>query len=533
MILSRILNTNYFTQNTKIILDNTINYISFKNLIYNEKLINLDSKNNKDALYNFSNNTINIPNNFYRLDKNYLQFETIEKYLGDKTLEFIVKHEFGHLNHHQFLSIQHNINPENFEYVTLNSNSNYIKTNTSLNQLFDRTLSKSNPIEDFIHMNFMESYADSYAGLTSYLQDKDKSIFAKIHNLRLAQFKELKDSDNLNLKQHKSNNSIVEIYSGKFSTSRYSNYLSSKYIKENIVEKLSFEKLSKLSIYDLHNLMQIEILSSLQETLKKEIKNNPLFNKQFNDYLQTKNISIIDYFKHFNNGIIEYKEKSHLNIIHNELLTKNQNKLNQFIDFHANNNSFNSSGLFNNFLTKEQEEDLYRTIQNLNNNGKLEQNKEGLFKYIIDNFILPQQNFQPLIKSLISNDKSNSQYNEIIKSLDNDTKQYLLNNYTRNHKTEPIPKLNNYSQQQLLQVFNASLSDKNKKEFNKILVQHSIKNISTPYLSSSLDANVLNNESNKNNNILKSKSECLFNIGGLRNKYLNSSNNTSTTKHTI
>ena len=30
------------------------------------------------------------------LNKNYLQFEAIEKHLGNKTLEFIVKHEFGH-----------------------------------------------------------------------------------------------------------------------------------------------------------------------------------------------------------------------------------------------------------------------------------------------------------------------------------------------------------------------------------------------------------------------------------------------------
>ena len=81
---------------------------------------------NKEALYNYSNNSINIPKNFYRLDNNYLQFEKIKKHLGNKTLEFIIKHECGHLNHHQFLSIQHNINSEQFEYSSLNSNSNYI-----------------------------------------------------------------------------------------------------------------------------------------------------------------------------------------------------------------------------------------------------------------------------------------------------------------------------------------------------------------------------------------------------------------------
>lgn len=42
-------------------------------------------------------------------------------------------------------------------------------------------------------MNFMESYADAYAGLTSYLQDNDKSIFSNIHNFRLSKSKELKN----------------------------------------------------------------------------------------------------------------------------------------------------------------------------------------------------------------------------------------------------------------------------------------------------------------------------------------------------
>ena len=87
-------------------------------------MIKLDSLNNKEALYSFSDNIINIPNNFYRLNNNNLQFEEIKKYFGEKTLEFIIKHEFGHLNHHQFLSIQHNVNSEQFDYISLNSNSN-------------------------------------------------------------------------------------------------------------------------------------------------------------------------------------------------------------------------------------------------------------------------------------------------------------------------------------------------------------------------------------------------------------------------
>ncbi len=496
MIFSKLFKRSYYTQNNINILNNITYFLSVNNYIYNDKFIKLDTTNNQEALYSFYNNFINIPKNFYRSDKNYLQFEAIQKHLGDKTLEFIIKHEFGHLNHHQFLSIKHNINSENFEYVTLNSNSNYIHTNTALDKLFDRTLSKPNPIEDFLHMNFMESYADAYAGIISYFQDKDKNFFAKIHNLRLTQFKELKNSDKLTIKQNSDNKAVAEIYSGKFSTSRYSNYLSSKYIKENILENFSFNKLNKLSIYDLHNLIQIEVLSSLQETFKKEIKNNYLFNKQCKDYLQEKNISISDYLKQFNNGIIEYKKINYLNIIHNELLSNNQDKLNQFINFHANNKEFKPSYLFKSLLNIEQEQTLYETIQNLKNNNRLNENKNGLSKYIINNFILPSNSLSSLIEDLRSNNISTIKNKEIIQSLDNDTKNYLINSYNESVKvkSEEIPQLNNYSQDKLIKIFINDLSDKNKKEFIKLQTQYSIKEISTPYLSSSFNANVLNND---------------------------------------
>ena len=516
MILYKFFKIDFYTQNTTYFFNETVRYLD-KNILFKNSKISLRQLN-KEALYSFFNNTINIPENFYKLDNNYLQFEEIKKYLGDKTLEFIIKHECGHLNHHQFLSIQHNINSEKFEYISLNSNSNYIKTNTSLDKLFDRTLSKPNPIEDFIHMNFMESYADAYAGLTSYLQDNDKSIFSNIHNFRLSKSKELKKSVNLNLKQNGSNNSIIEIYSGNLSTSRYSNFLTCKYIKKNIIDKYSFDKLKEIPISNLHDLMQIEILCSLKEILKKEIKDNPLFNKQFSDYLTSKNTSIISYFKIFNDEIIEYKEKIYLTLIHDDFLQKNQNKLNQLIEFHANNKSFQSCSLFKEFLNNEHEQNLYETIQNLNNNNRLNQNKEGLSKYIINNFILPANSLSSLIQNLLSNNMSTLKNKEIIESLDSDTKNYLINSDNESAKTknEEIPQLNNYSQDKLIKIFINSLNDKNKKEFIKLQNQHSIKEISTPYLSSNFNANVLNNEIKVN--YQQEKSKFLINIRKFKNQ---------------
>ena len=77
-----------------------------------------------------------------------------------------------------------------------------------------------------------------------------------------------------------------------------------------------------------------------------------------------------------------------------------------------------------------------------------------------------------------------------------------------------------------MKIFTDSLNDKNKKEFNNIMNQYEIKEISTPYLTSSFNAHVLTNE--QENNLLKSKKECLLNIENIdyiRNKCLNLSNN--------
>lgn len=145
-------------QNTTSSSNDILIYIKNKNLLFSNKL---DLKFlNQPAFYNFSTQHLNIPKNFFRTYTNYKQFTSIEKFFQDKSLEFIIKHELGHFNNHQFLKL--------FTHENLSSKSNYIKTRTALDRFFDRTLIQDNPIDDFIHMNFTESYADAYAGLTSY-----------------------------------------------------------------------------------------------------------------------------------------------------------------------------------------------------------------------------------------------------------------------------------------------------------------------------------------------------------------------------
>ncbi len=73
----RFLNKNYLTQHTDKKLELISSFLSLNNYLYNNKVINIDNKNNQEALYSFYDNLLNIPDNFYRLDKNYLQFEKI------------------------------------------------------------------------------------------------------------------------------------------------------------------------------------------------------------------------------------------------------------------------------------------------------------------------------------------------------------------------------------------------------------------------------------------------------------------------
>ena len=131
---------------------------------------------------------------------------------------------------------------------------------------------------------------------------------------------------------------------------------------------------------------------------------------------------------------------------------------------------------------------------------------------------MPPNLLSSLIKDLVSKDISTLKNQEIIQFLDIDTKNYLINSYNEivKIKNEEIPQVNNYSQDKLIKIFINSLNDKNKKEFIKIQTQYSIKEISTPYLTSSFNANVLNNEITVN--YQQEKSNILINIKNMKSQ---------------
>ena len=63
MILSNRFKISYYTQDNTNILNNISNFLSINNYVFNDKSINFDTINNKESLYNFSDNLLNIPKN--------------------------------------------------------------------------------------------------------------------------------------------------------------------------------------------------------------------------------------------------------------------------------------------------------------------------------------------------------------------------------------------------------------------------------------------------------------------------------------
>lgn len=503
MIYKRFIDKRFYTQNNTVETQKIVNFIKNNKLLFKEDLVL--TYLNKIPNYDFSNYQINIPNNFFKTDSSYQQLICIETFFKEQTLRFIIHHEIGHFNHHKFLN---KITHENF-----NSQSNYIKSCPLLNNLLNRTLVKDNPVNDFIHMNFIESYADAYAGLTSYLYDKKLDIFNKITNFRKHKLTQLKDFfPKTKLNQ---DDFILEIQKGKFSTSRYSNFLVSEYLQNNIVKTFSFEQLNSLTIDNLHALLQIEVLKSLNQTLKNEINKNPLFSNDFNKYLLIKNISVETYFNTFEIGIKEYQDQTILNIIQSSFINHNKDLLVDFIDFHVT-NKFQQYTFKVPLVTPIEESEITSLIlEDINYGNQI--NHLNFSKFITSKYILPINELDSFMSYLEQKDKSNPKFNEISKSLSPDLINSLIQ-YNKLLISNPaLPQVTSCSQQAIIDLITEKLSAKEKKQFIDYIEKNNIKEITTAYLTSS-DFNVANYNSDEKQFKLKSKQDILFKIISIESK---------------
>lgn len=505
MIYKKFLHQRFYTQNNTVETQKIVNFIKNNKLLFKEDLVL--TYLNKIPNYDFSNYQINIPKNFFKTDSSYQQFISIENFLKEQTLPFIIHHEVGHFNHHKFLN--------KIAHENLKSQSNYIKTGTALDRFFDRTLTKDNSIDDFMHMSFTESYADAYAGLTSYLYDKNSNIFESITKFRTHNLNSLKGDEHFDYKLNQNKSSILEITSGKFSISRYSNILVSENIRDNITKNFSVEQLNSLTIDKLHNLLQIEVLKSLNQTLKNEVNSNPLFSNDFHKYLVIKNISSETYFNQFKVGIKEYQSKTILNIIQSSFINKNESNLTDFINFHIN-HSFKTYGFEVPLLSQIDESKISSLIsENINAGNKI--NHLNFSKFIVEKYILPISDFDSFMSYMEQKGTNNPKFNEIIKSLAPDLIKSLINYNNFPIDTTPTPTINNYSQQELIDIITEGLSVKNKKQFVDYIEKNNIKEITTAYLSSS-DFNVANDNVVKKQFQPKSLSEILSKITDIENK---------------
>ena len=114
-------------------------------------------------------------------------------------------------------------------------------------------------------------------------------------------------------------------------------------------------------------------------------------------------------------------------------------------------------------------------------------------------------------------DTNNPKFNEIIKSLEPDLIQSLINYNNLQTNTTSTPKVTSYSQQDLIDIITKDLSEKDKKQFIEYIAKNNIKEITTAYLSSS-DFNVANDNSEDKQFKLKSTQDILSSIIGIENK---------------
>jgi hypothetical protein len=130
----RFFDKKFYNQDFKEAINYNLESLLTKKLLINICKVSINNK--KNAQYNYTENTINIPYNFFKTNSNYLQYQEILRFFktDKKTIEFIVKHEAGHLAHHPMLNyeINKNNNDDSFYYNELRIDSDVIKCNKSI-----------------------------------------------------------------------------------------------------------------------------------------------------------------------------------------------------------------------------------------------------------------------------------------------------------------------------------------------------------------------------------------------------------------
>ncbi len=288
---------------TRVNVNQTLKFLS-NNELYFYHIDRIYQNNINTCKYSKQTNTINIPGNFSVNVENKKIYEKTNDNYGNNALDIIISHELGHQTQHQFLKKQESVGNWNIgEYgdICLTKTEGYNQKTIDAQDFFKANNSIPNGIERFMQQNFMESYADCYSGLITYLKNDSKDIFDKIKTFRELDKNEIKDSADLSMNDG-------QVLKGNFATTEYFNFHGIQKFKDNFINNFKKDdilNIARNNFEAVHHIIQVEALDGLYKTMKEEAKNNNLFLLELKDFCQTRhNCSINTFFDKF---------ESHLN----------------------------------------------------------------------------------------------------------------------------------------------------------------------------------------------------------------------------
>ncbi len=283
---------------TRVHVNHTLKFLS-NNELYFYPIDRIYQNNINICKYSKQTNSINIPGNFSVNVENKKIYEKTNNHYGNNALDVIISHELGHQTQHQFLKKQESVGNWNIgEYgdICLTKTEGYNQKIIEAQDFFKANNSIPNGVERFIQQNLMESYADCYSGLVTYLKNDSKDIFEKIRTFRELDKNEIKDSYDLSINNE-------QILKGKFATTEYFNFYGIQKFKDNFINNFKRDdilNIARNNFEAVHHIIQIESLDGVYKTMKEEAKYNNLFLLELKDFCKTRhNCSINDFFDKF------------------------------------------------------------------------------------------------------------------------------------------------------------------------------------------------------------------------------------------
>ena len=457
--------------------------------------IYFDTKSNKNS-YSFIDNYIYISESLIKT-KDYKKINNLLNNPKD-TIEIILLHEVSHAIHHQnmyeknysnfngFINLQTKFDTHLLSEIPVTIKHNYNTPQIELENFL--AYQKGNSISEWLHYNFTEGFADCTSIVLKTLKDnlnKDQRniLIEAIKTYREENYKEQKELPNELILNEK--NKTLEIWNGKHTASSYCNYESLKHLKGSLFSQFSNEELTSMSKPVLYSFINAEVLNGLHESINKEVKENVLFAKQFNDYCRkSNNQTIEEWLNNFKELIVNYKTENVLKFARENYYKEHS------VDFED-----LKTGKNNN-------EDINKVLKNPSDLLSLVSSEEGLKRakaIVVMNEIIPdmrtlKKNYPQYEKQIKANFKEMPENGYNIKSNNEIKSEILKEKFTK----DSISLLKKYQYD-----FSIPCHHTNKPQMNLSLNQEPIKETTKPNIIGNISA--IRRHLNNNQNDLKFK----------------------------